>query len=130
AVMSALGEFREERAAEALEPVIDSGDESFYVEAAAVAAIGKTRSARAFAALERALGKDSMNDIIRANAFAGFAELKDERAVPIALEWSRYGRHSLVRGSAVTALGKLGEVVPEHKKTEIVDELILLLNDG
>src|SRR5206468_8178899 len=63
-------------------------------------------------------------------AFAGFAELKDERAVPIALHWSRYSRPNLVRGPAVAALGKLGEVVPENKKTEIVDELILLLNDG
>ncbi|HLF72132.1 MAG TPA: M1 family aminopeptidase [Dehalococcoidia bacterium] len=129
AVYSALGEFREERAAEALEKVIDGGDESYYVEARAAAAIGKTRSPRAFAVLQRALTKDSMNDTIRSSAFAGFGELKDERGLPLAIEWSRYGKPQNVRGGAVGALAKLGEVVPEHQKEEVIDHLIDLLDD-
>ncbi len=129
AVLTALGEFRDERAAEALEEVLDNGDESYYAEAAAAAAIGKTRSTRAFAALERALRKDSMNDVIRGSAFNGFAELKDERAVEIAMDWSRYGRPGSVRGAAISALGKLGGVVSDARKAEIVDHLIPLLDD-
>jgi aminopeptidase N len=129
AVMSALGEFREDRAAEALERVIDQGDESYYVEAAAAAAIGKTRSSRALAALERALEKDSMNDVIRANAFSGFGELRDLRAIPLAMEWTAYGRPQPVRGAAANALVKLSEVAPESQKSEIVDHLIGLLDD-
>ncbi|MPZ49015.1 MAG: hypothetical protein GEU75_06860 [Dehalococcoidia bacterium] len=130
AVVRALGEFRDERAAAALEKVIDEGDASYYVEAAAASAIGKTRSGRAFAALERSLQKDSMNETIRSSAFDGFAELKDERAVPIALEWSRYGKPQNVRGAAAAALGKLGEIAPEHVKEDIIDHLIQLLDDG
>jgi aminopeptidase N len=129
AVMRALGEFRDERAAEALERVIDQGDTSYYVEAAATAAIGKTRSLRAFAALQRSLSKESQNDVIRGAAFEGLGELKDERAVEIATEWSRYGRPPLTRGAATAAMGKLGEIVPEHRKEEIVDHLSQLLND-
>ena len=130
AVVRALGEFREERAAEALESVIDEGDASYYVEAAATAAIGKTRSQRAFAALERSLAKDSMNEVIRGGAFDGFAELKDERAVSIALEWSRYGKPANARGAATAALGQLGEILPDHRKDEVVDHLIYLLDDS
>ena len=129
AVVRALGEFREERAAEALERVIDEGDASYYVEAAAAAAVGKTRSDRAFTALERSLAKDSMNDVIRSAALEGLGELKDSRAVAIAMEWSRYGRPPNSRGAAAAALGKLGEVVPEHRKEEIVDALTPLLDD-
>jgi aminopeptidase N len=129
AIVRALGEFRDERAAEALERIIDDGDASYYVEAAATAAIGKTRSGRAFAALERSLGKESMNDVIRSAAFDGFAELRDERAVSIAMEWSRYGKPATVRGAAIGALGQLGDYVPENRKADIVDHLTSLLDD-
>ena len=129
AVVRALGEFRDERAADALLRVVDEGDVSYYVEASATAALGKTRSPRAFDALQRALGKESQNDVIRAGAFQGFGDLKDERAVDIAIEWSRYGMPPMVRGGAVSALAKLGNIVPEHRKEDIVDHLVTLIDD-
>lgn len=129
AIVRALGEFREERAADALAGVLAAGDASYYVEAAATAAIGKTRSTRAFGALERALEKESMNETIRINAFDGFSELRDVRAVPIAMEWSQYGKPANARGAAAAALGKLGEYVSDSEKEAIVDHLITLLDD-
>jgi aminopeptidase N len=129
AVVRALGEFREERASAWLARVIDEGDASYYVEASATAAIGKTRTPAAYAALERSLGKDSQNDVIRASAFEGFGQLRDERSVPVAIDWSRYGRPPSVRGAAARALGQLGQVVPEHRKEEIVDHLVTLIRD-
>jgi aminopeptidase N len=129
AVMTALGEFREERAAEALERVIDVGDESYYVEAAAAAAIGKTRSGRAPGALERALARPSFAEVVRSNALAGLGELRDERGVALCIDWSRWGRPNPVRGAAVASLGKLGEWVSEARKSEIVDHVTQLLDD-
>ncbi len=129
AVVRALGEFREERAAEALERLLTAGDESYYVEASAMAAIGKTRSSRAFDVLVRGLERESQNDSIRSAVFDGFAELRDERAIPTAREWSQYGKPGTVRGSATAALGKLAEIAPEHVKNDIVDHLIYLLDD-
>jgi aminopeptidase N len=128
ALVRALGEFRDERAAQALTRLTEA-DPSYYVEASAHAALGKTRSATAFEVLQRGLDKDSQNDVIRASVFEGFANLKDARAVPIAVEWSRYGRPPYARGSAAAALGKLGEIVPEHEKDDIVDHLTQLLDD-
>ncbi|MGE0059242.1 MAG: M1 family aminopeptidase, partial [Dehalococcoidia bacterium] len=130
AVIRALGEFKEERAAEAIERVIDDGDASYYVEAAAAAAIGKTKSPRAFGALNRALQRDSQNDIVRASAFDGFSELKDERAIDVCFEWTAYGRPGNVRGAAAAALANLGEIAPEHRKEQVVDHLIGLVDDG
>ena len=130
AVIRALGEFRDERTAEVLERVINEGDPSYYVEASAAASIGKTRSPRAFAALERSLEKDSHNNVIRTATFEGFSSLKQEQALSIATEWSRYGRPANVRGAAVATLGALGEIAPDHRKEETVDHLITLLDDS
>ena len=127
--MRALGEFREDRAAEALAAVLERGDASYYVEAAATGAIGKTRSPLAYSAIERALAKDSQNDVIRLSAFDGLGQLRDERGVQLAIDWSRYGRPANVRGAAATALGQLGQVVAEHRKDDIVDHLITLVGD-
>ncbi len=129
AVVAALGEFRDDRAAQALERVIDQGDASYYVEAAAASAIGKTRQERAFAALERSLAKESQNEVIRQNALTGLGELKDERGVPVVIEWSQYGRPPMARPAANTALARLGEVVKDNLRTEIIDHLVRLLED-
>ncbi len=133
AVMAALGNFRDdvngrgEKAASALERVLVEGDRSYYVEAEAAAALGKTRSGIAFAALERALEKKSHNDIIRARAFEGFAALKDPRGIPVAFEWTEYGRSYQARDAAAVCLGKLAEYTKE--KEPVRDRLIELLDD-
>ncbi len=129
AIVRALGEFRDERAAQALERIIDAGDTSYYVEASAAAAIGKTRSPRAFAALQRCLDKDSQNEVIRQGAFEGFGALKDLRAIDIATDWSGYGRPANVRGAAVSALAPLAEIAPEGQKEEVIDHLTHLAED-
>jgi aminopeptidase N len=133
-VVAALGEFRDEppasrgaRAAEALERLLAQGDASYYVEAEAAAALGKTRSASAFGGLEKALEKESHNNIIRARTFEGFAELRDERALPIALEWTRYGRPMQARMAAAACLGKLGSYA--ERKDPARDRLVELLDD-
>jgi aminopeptidase N len=134
AVVEALGEFRDEppaqrgaRAAEALDRLLRRGDASYYVEAAAAASIGKTRSKRAFAALERALEKESHNEVVRVRAFEGFASLRDERAVPIAIEWTAYGRPEQARNAAAGCLGRLAKYA--EKKEPALDRLIELLDD-
>jgi aminopeptidase N len=129
AIVRALGEFREERAAQALARILEQGDASYYVEAAASGAIGKTRSQLAFGALEHSLARDSQNDVIRINAFDGLGQLRDERGIELGMEWSRYGRPANVRGAACAALGQLGQVVPEHRKDDIVDHLRALVQD-
>jgi aminopeptidase N len=122
AVVRALGEFRKAEAAEALIPVLKQ-DESYFVEAEAAASLGKTRSLKAFEPLKEALGKESFNDVIRQGVFQGFGELRDERAISIAVDWSRYGKPPQTRAAAVGALGKLGDL----KKDQVYDHLVSLI---
>ena len=114
AVAEALGNYRDERAVEALLPLLKR-DESYFVEAAAAFALGKTKSEKAFQALKDALKKDSYREVIRANALAGLAELDDERGIPLAIEWASYGKPYTVRIAALAALGKMGKY-REHRK--------------
>jgi len=123
AVVRALGEFKDELTANALLKVLEK-DESYFVEAEAALALAKTKSPKAFEALQKALEKDSFDEVIRAHVFQGFGELRDARALPLALEWSKYGKPSQVRQAAVAALGKLGE-----GRHEVVDYLSDLLED-
>ncbi len=123
AVARALGEFRDEKAADTLLSLLRD-DESYYVAAVAASSLGKTRSTKAYDALVQALDRDSHIDVIRSMAFEGLAELRDDRAISIALEWTKYGKPSRARESAVAALGKLGE-----EKRDVVDALIDLLDD-
>ncbi len=133
-VVAALGEFRDEapaqrgaRAAEALTRLLREGDASYYVEAQAVASLGKTKSPSAFGGLEQALDRESQNDVVRMRAFEGFGELRDEKAIPIAIEWTRYGRSVQARSGATACLGKLGRYA--ERKEPALDRLIELLDD-
>ena len=133
-VVAALGEFRDEppahrgaQAADALERLLVDGDTSDYVLGEAAASIGKTRSARAYAALERALEKASHNEIVRVRAFEGFGALRDERALPVAIEWTRYGRPQQARDAAAGCIGRLGRYV--ERKEPALDRLVELLDD-
>ncbi len=132
-VVRALGEFRNEEAADALLPFLES-DESYFVEAEAARSLGRTRSTKAFDALVGALRKDSYDDVIRASVFGlerqgerirgGFAELGNVRAMPLALEYTRYGKKLRTRESAVACLGRIGK-----GHDEVAAHLIGLLDD-
>jgi aminopeptidase N len=128
-VMAALGQFRDDRAADALIAVLRKGDASYYVEGAAAQALGQTRSAKAFDVLSKvAMKKESMNDVIRSSALLGFTELKDERALPTAIEWTKRGKSNPVRGVAASALGKLG-LLSDKAREQAYDRLVELLPD-
>lgn len=123
AIVAALGEFKDDVSADALLKVL-AGDVTDFVEMQAAISLGKTRSAKAFDALSAALSRDSFNQSIRIGVFNGFSELKDERAIPLALEWTTYGRPAQARDAAVIALGNLGKLVKDKEKEQVLDRLI------
>ena len=129
-VVGALGQFREDTAvAAALEGIVRKGDASYYVEAVAAQALGQTRAPKAFDVLSKvAMAKESQNDVIRAQALSGLTELKDDRALPIAIEWTKIGKSNPVRGAATLALGKLGQI-NDAAKDKAYDRLVVLLSD-
>ncbi len=129
AVARALGNFRgDAQAASALANVVASGDESYFVEAEAVLALGKTRDERAFARLSEALGRDSYLEVIRTHALAGMAELRDERAIDVAREFTAYGRPPRARVAAVGALARFA-ALKDSRRVEILDFMTPLADD-
>ena len=129
AVARALGNFRgDAQAASALADIVASGDESYFVEAEAVLALGKTRDERAFARLSEALGRDSYLEVIRTHALAGMAELRDERAIDVAREFTAYGRPPRARVAAVGALARFA-ALRDSRRAEILDFMTPLADD-
>lgn len=120
AAATALGEFRTEAAATALARAIEH-DESYLVVAAACRALGGTRRPEAFDLLVAARTRGSWAEVIRAAALGGLARLRDERAVPILLEESRYGRPNRGRRAAIAALA---ELAPNRATREHLEELL------
>ena len=129
AVVRALGNFRgDARAASALAAVAAGGDESYFVEAEALLALGKTRDERAFAHLTEALGRDSYLEVIRTHAIAGMAELRDERAIDVAREFSAYGRPARARVAAIGTLARFA-ALKDNRRAEILDFMTPLAED-
>jgi aminopeptidase N len=70
------------------------------------------------------LERESHDEVIRQAVLDGLKELRDDRAVDVALEWLRYGRPNMARAAAVRALEKLGE-----NESRVDDALTELLDD-
>ena len=127
-MVRALGSFRgDEAAAQALTKVL-AGDGSYFVEAESALALAKTRSGRAYELLVEAMRRPSYLDVICSMSLAGMAELRDARAIDVALEAAKYGRPVIGRRAAIGALGSLAA---EHsaRKRQVREVLCELLED-
>jgi aminopeptidase N len=130
AVARALGEHRhDDEAARALEQLVRGGDPSYFVEAEACLALGKTRSPRAPEALRDALARDSYLDVIRQHAYRGLAEARDESAIPLLLDGTRYGRVSQGRRAALHALAALAQGRQDREAREARERIEETLSD-
>ncbi|HKA86402.1 MAG TPA: M1 family aminopeptidase [Haliangiales bacterium] len=130
AVAKALGQFRhDDAAAAALEPLAAAGDPSYFVEAEACLALGRTRTARAPAALRLALQRDSYLDVVRQHAYRGLAEARDDSAIPILLDGTRYGKVSHGRRAAIHALAELAAGRQDREAREVRERIEELLDD-
>jgi HEAT repeat protein len=120
-ICSALGEYRDEKAAQALTETLDK-DSSIFAKGAAAQSLGKTKSPMAFEKLKTALSIKSWNDWVRAQAFSGLRHLRDNRALELFLDGSRYGSPKGARLAAVTALGEYG--LEQKEVTETLERYL------
>lgn len=128
AAAEALGNFRDADVATALIGVAQ-GRGSYLVRASALTALGKTRDGRAFDVLAAASKETTWNSTVEAGAIHGLAELADVRATAQIFDATRPERGEGLRRAAVTALGRVAELV-ESERTRVVDGLDRLLDDG
>ncbi len=130
AVVRALGEFTHDVAAgDALAQVVQRGDASYFVEAEACLALGRTRSPRASELLRNAASRDSFTDVIRQHAYRGLAEARDDSAIGLLVEATRWGRPTQGRRAAATALAILLHGRRDREARDVRERLEHLLAD-
>jgi aminopeptidase N len=125
-VAKALGEFKSERALEALRKMVNE-NVSYYVRSEALASIGKAKDERYFDFLVSYLEKDikeikSHNYVIASGALNGISEYGDERAMKIVINMTQLGVPQQVRETGTKLLGKFSN-------NETFRKLVDLLKD-
>jgi aminopeptidase N len=124
AVVSALGQFKKEEAADALISLFAKGDPSYLVEAECLRAIGRTKSEKALDFIVKGIERPSWQEVVRVGGVDGLGSLGDPKAIPVLLEKVKLGNHLRVREAATVALGKVGK-----DNVEVTDRLTDLLGD-
>jgi aminopeptidase N len=117
-VVEALGTIKTAESYKALKPIVEKGDRSYYVEAAANKAIGsiaaakldeKPKESRVIKLLKTVLEERAgWNEVVRNGAIAGLSELKtSEEALNIILHYSQAEVPQPLRLGAIRALGTI-----------------------
>jgi len=121
AVAWALGRIGGEDAVKHLRKMVPTESSKFT---AGMALIGIARSKReeAFDLLRAELVRESHRDILRQHIFDGFVILKDSRAVPILLDYTRPEYKNEAREAAAKALGKVG-ILDERVESRLIELL-------
>lgn len=118
AVVEALGEVKTRESYKALKPLVEDGDASYYVEAAAAGAIAsiaagnseeKPSEEKAIKLLNSVLEeKQGWNEVVRCGAIAGLSKMKtSEEALNLILKYTASGVPQALRLAAIRALGSI-----------------------
>ncbi|MEB3182104.1 MAG: M1 family metallopeptidase [Nostocaceae cyanobacterium] len=117
-VVTALGNIKTRDSYKSLKSIIEDGDASYYVEAAANRAIGsiaagnldeKPKEEKVIKLLESVLeNKAGWNEVVRSGAIAGLAQLTtSEAALNVILQYTKLGVPQALRLASIRALGAI-----------------------
>lgn len=127
AIVRALGKFDDEPAVvTALRDLIDKGDASYKVEAAAIGSYASLKPDGAADFLPTLLDRDSNNEIIRAAVLAGIGTQADAEAISQLIDWTQPDKPMPCRTAAIGALATLvlEANVPNDARDDVVELLI------
>ena len=138
AIVTALGVFHApeqaalaEHAAHTLTALLEKGEPSYFVEAAAATALGKTNVADAYERLLPLLDRDSWNETIRGGVFAGLGALGEPRCVETMTAWLDLAKPQDARLGAANGLRVLATTrrIEGEAQVRAVDALMAALDD-
>jgi aminopeptidase N len=141
AVVESLATIKTTDSYKALKQIIQTGDASYYVEAAACRAIGavtaainedKPKEEKAIKLLKSVLeDKAGWNEVFRSGAIAGLAELKNsEAALDLILEYTKPGTPQPLRLAAIRSLGKISTGQTSSSIERILEKLAELAKES
>jgi aminopeptidase N len=129
-IARALGELvHDQEAAAALAAVVEKGDASYFVEAEACLALGRTRASRAGELLRQAATRESFTDVIRQHAYRGLAEARDDSALGLLVDGTKWGKPTQGRRAAAGALAQLMRGRRDREARDVRERIELLLAD-
>ncbi len=134
AVVEALASIKTHDSYKALKPIVENGDPSYYVEAAATRAIGamvaanqeeKPKEEKVLKLLKSVLEERAgWNEVVRSGAIAGLSQMKtSEAALDLILEYSRLGVPQALRLAAIRALGTISTGQTSVNLEQILERL-------
>ena len=134
AVVEALADIKTQESYKALKPLVEKGDASYYVEAAAVRAIGsiaasnlseKPKDEKALKLLKMVLEERAgWNEVVRSGAIAGLSQMKtSEAALNLILEYTAPGVPQALRLAAIRSLGAISSGQTNVNLQRILDRL-------
>ncbi|ASC74179.1 Aminopeptidase N [Halomicronema hongdechloris C2206] len=137
AVANALGQVKTMASYQALYALLDSGDPSYYVEAAAAEALGKvaatpldgqSQQPQGLQMLEQVLQERAgWNETVRSGAIRGVSQFKtSEAALTLLMPYTQAGVPQPLRLTAIRALGKISTGQGKAAIERILDQLDLL----
>jgi aminopeptidase N len=134
ACIGQLGKFiRDAKVATTLKEVLQKGDASYGVEAAALRAYAGLQQPDAVAVLLPWLVKPSHNETLRTAALGGLGETRDLSALDTLLTWTKKGKPRECRSAALSSLGKLAQTAnpSDEQRQQIVTATAACLdNEG
>ena len=141
AVVEALGDIKTYASYKALKPIVEDGDSSYYVEAAAARAIGsiaaakleeKPREEKVLKLLRSILeNKVGWNEVVRSGAIAGLSQMKTStEALDLILQYTRLGVPQALRLAAIRALGAISTGQSAANLDRILERLTELSHES
>lgn len=107
---------KDEKVISALYELIQKGDPSYRVEAAAIRAYGKLQPEDGLEFVESLLDRESHRDQIRSAVLGALGDLGDAAALETLFTWTREASFRFTRAAALRAMGNLA------KSTDLSDE--------
>ena len=135
AVVETLGSIKTAESYKALKSVAEKGDESYYVEAAAIRSFGKVGSStldngkdkekKTLKLLEKVLQERAgWNEIVRGGAIAALSQFKtSEAALDLLLPYTKLGIPQALRLAAIRALGTISKRQSKVNLQRILERL-------
>ena len=134
AVVTALGKVKSTESYKALKAAVEKGDESYYVEAAAVRSLGKIgtvtldgkdKEKKTLKLLDTVLKeRGGWNEVVRSGAIAGLSQFKtSEAALDLLLPYTEPGVSQPLRLAAIRALGAISTGQEKQALERILDRL-------
>jgi aminopeptidase N len=106
-IVSALGNFRDDKDVLAKVNAVAKEDKSYRAQASALQALGKLKAPGTLDELNAAAKADSPDSFLRNAALRSMGELGDDKAVPTLREWAAPGKRIDTRQAAINSLARL-----------------------